>query len=130
MQANAMSNVEFTTIVWDETLFKNTFETVWRIVQTVVSHQKPLALFRKIASLPAFSEIGATEPLKYTDTRYGIRVFMGRRLLATRSIYRNLMVEMGQIFDTVLQVLRVSDGMKGGTPDILYNMCLVLDNSF
>ena len=28
MQANAMSNVEFTTMAWGETLFKNTFETV------------------------------------------------------------------------------------------------------
>ena len=88
MQANAMSNVEFTTISWDETLFKNTFETVWQIVQAVVSHQKPLSLFRKIAALPAFAEIGSTEPLKYTDTRYGIRVIMGRCLLDTRSIYR------------------------------------------
>jgi hypothetical protein len=51
MQANAMSNVEFTTIAWGETLFKNTFETAWQIVQAVVSHQKPLALFRKIAAL-------------------------------------------------------------------------------
>ena len=97
-----MSNVGFTTIAWDETLFKNTFETAWSIVQTLVSHQKPLSLFRKIASLPVFAEIGATDPLKYTDTvsvffngwvvsvrdtRYGIRVLMGRRLL---SIYRKM----------------------------------------
>jgi hypothetical protein len=27
IQSNVMSNVEFTTISWDETLFKNTFET-------------------------------------------------------------------------------------------------------
>ena len=80
-------------IVWDETLFKNTFETVWQIVQAVVSHQKPLALFRKIATLQAFAEIGTTEPLKYVDTRYGSRVLMGRCLLATRRIYRNLMVD-------------------------------------
>ena len=93
MQANAMSNVEFTTITWVETLFKNTFEVVWQIVQDVVSHQKPLALFRKIASLPVFAEIGVTEPLKYVDTRYGSRVLMGRCLLVTRSIYRNLMVD-------------------------------------
>jgi len=33
-----------------------------------------------------------------------------------------------QIFEPVLQVFRVSDGMKGDTPAILYNMCLVLDN--
>ena len=59
----------------------------------MVSHQKPLALFRKIAALPAFAEIGATESLKYADTRYGNRVLMGRRLLVTRSIYRKLMVD-------------------------------------
>jgi hypothetical protein len=167
MQANAMSNVEFTTIAWGETLFKNTFETAWQIVQAVVSHQKPLALFRKIAALPAFAEIGATEPLKYADTRYGSRVLMGRRLLTTRSIYRNLMVDTEmeawlqrqkpdtqqkfnkvsnvilaqadfwknldlccQIFEPALQALRVSDGMKGGTPAILYNMCLGLDKLY
>ena len=72
---------------------KNTFETTWQIVQDVVSHQKPLALFRKIDTLPTFAKIGATEPLKYVDTRYGRRVFMGRCLLTTRSIYRNLMVD-------------------------------------
>ena len=93
IQANVMSNVEFTTIAWDETLFKNTFETAWQIVQAVVSHQKPLALFRKIVDLPVFTPIGATEPFKYTDTRYGSRMLMGRCLLATRSIYRNLMVD-------------------------------------
>ena len=88
-----MNNVEFTTMTWDETLFKNTFETDWSIVQDVVSHQKPLALFRKIAVLPAFAEIGATESLKYTDTRHGNRVLMGRSLLVTRNIYRKLMVD-------------------------------------
>ncbi len=80
-------------IAWDETLFKNTFETVWQIVQAVVSHQKPLTLFRKIDDLPVFTEIGVTDPLKYADTRYGSRVIMGRRLLVTRRIYRNLMVD-------------------------------------
>ena len=48
IQTNDMNNVEFTTIVWDETLFKNTFKTNWQIVQSVVSHQKTLVLFRKI----------------------------------------------------------------------------------
>ena len=38
MKANVISNVEFTTIAWGETLFKNTFETAWQIVQAVVSH--------------------------------------------------------------------------------------------
>ncbi len=68
-----MSNVEFTTMGWDETLFKNTFETDWQIVQSVVSHQKPLTLFRKIDTLPAFAETDTTETLKYVDTRYGNR---------------------------------------------------------
>ena len=66
--------------------------TVEEFINTV-SHQKTLALFRKISDLPVFAEIGATEPLKYADTRYGSRVLMGRCLLATRSIYRNLMVD-------------------------------------
>jgi hypothetical protein len=30
----------------------------------------------------------------------------------------------------VLQALRVSDGMKGDTPEILYNMCLGLDKLY
>jgi hypothetical protein len=81
METNAMSNVEFTTIDWGETLCKNTFETVWQIVQVVVSHQKSL-------TLSVFTEIGDTEPLKYVDTRYGNRVLIGRCLLDTRSIYR------------------------------------------
>ena len=92
---------------------------------------------------------------------------MGRRLLVTRSIYRNLMVDTEieawlqrqkpdtqqkfnkvsnvilaqadfwknldlccQIFEPALQALRVSDGMKGGTPAILYNMCLGLDKLY
>jgi hypothetical protein len=29
-----------------------------------------------------------------------------------------------------LQALRVSDGMKGGTPAILYDLCLVLDKLY
>ena len=35
-----------------------------------------------------------------------------------------------QIFEPALEVLRVSDGMKGGTPAILYNMCLGLDKLY
>ena len=50
-------------------------------------------IFRKIVSLPAFAEIDDTELLKYVDTRFGSGVLMGRRLLVTRSIYRNLMVD-------------------------------------
>jgi hypothetical protein len=88
-----MINVEFTTIVWGEILFKNTFETVWQIVQGVVSHQKTLPLFRKITTLSIFTEIGDTDPLKYTNTRYGTRVLMGCRLLVPRRIYKNLKVD-------------------------------------
>ena len=59
------------------------------------SHIRSPLLFRKIAALPVFAEIGATEPLKYVDTRYGnrVQVIMGRCLLDTRSIYGNLMVD-------------------------------------
>jgi hypothetical protein len=92
IQANAMSHVEFATIAWGETMFKNTYETAWQVVLALVSHQKPLAIFRKIASQPEFSQVGATEPLKYADTRFGSKVIMGRRLLSTKSIYRNLFV--------------------------------------
>ena len=87
-----MSHVEFVVIVWGETVFKNTYETVWQIVVGLVSHQKPLAIYRKIASQPEFSQVGATESLKYTDTRFGSKVIMGSRLLSTKIIYRNLFV--------------------------------------
>jgi len=73
-------------------MFKNTYETAWQVVLALVSHQKPLAIFRKIASQPEFSQVGATEPLKYADTRFGTKVIMGCRLLSTKSIYRNLFV--------------------------------------
>jgi hypothetical protein len=62
-----MSHVEFATMAWDETMFKNTYETVWQVVLALVSHQKPLAIFRKIASQSEFSQVGATEPLKYAE---------------------------------------------------------------
>jgi hypothetical protein len=89
----------------------------------------------------------------------GSKVIMGRHLLITKSIYRNLFVntEMetwverqkpqtkdkfmkvivvvlsdtnfwknlhmcSRIFDPALQTLRVSDNMKGGIPDILYDL--------
>ena len=167
IQANAMSHVEFATIPWGETMFKNTYETAWQVVLALVSHQKPLAIFRKIANQPEFSQVGATEPLKYADTRFGSKVIMGRRLLCTKNIYRNLFVntEMeswverqkpqtqdkfrkvsavvlsdtnfwknldmcSRIFEPALQALRVSDGMKGGTPAVLYDLCLGLDKLY
>ena len=34
------------------------------------------------------------------------------------------------IFEPALQALRVSDGMKGGTPTILYDLCLGLDKLY
>jgi hypothetical protein len=79
------ASVEFPTIVWGETVFKNTYETVWQIVFALVSHQKPLAIYRKIANQPEFSQVGATEPPKYADTRFGTKVIMGRRLLTTKT---------------------------------------------
>jgi hypothetical protein len=87
-----MSHVEFATIPWGETMFKNTYVTVWQVVLTLVSHQKPLSIFRKIARQPEFSQVGAMEPLKYADTRFGSKVIIGRRLFSTKSIYRNLFV--------------------------------------
>ena len=33
-------------------------------------------------------------------------------------------------FEHALQALRFSDGMKGGTPAILYDLCLVLDKLY
>ena len=46
----------------------------------------------KIASQSEFSQVGATEPLKYADTRFGTEVIMGWYLLSTKGIYRNLFV--------------------------------------
>ena len=61
----------------------------------LVSFDRPLPVKfeSKFDPLPVFAEIGATEPSKYADTRYGNRVLMRRCLLTTRSIYRNLMVD-------------------------------------
>ena len=76
---------------------KNVFVSDSGSLTAVVSWQFypncPLVLCRKIAALPPFTEIVATEPLKYVDTRYGNRGLMGRCLLTTRDIYRNLMVD-------------------------------------
>jgi hypothetical protein len=38
--------------------------------------------------------MGAMEPLKYADTRFGTKEIMGRLLLGTKSIYRNLFVHL------------------------------------
>jgi hypothetical protein len=35
-----------------------------------------------------------------------------------------------RILEPVLQALCVSDGMKGGTPTVLYDLCLVLDKLY
>ena len=59
----------------------------------LVSYQKSLTIYRKIASHPEFSQVGVTEPLKYVDTRFGTKVIMGlSHLLNTKSIYRNVFV--------------------------------------
>ena len=64
IQVHVMSHVEFVTIAWAETVFKNTYETVWQIVLSLVSHQKTLDIYRKIVSQSEFSQVGTTEPLK------------------------------------------------------------------
>ena len=64
IQVHVMSHVEFVTIAWGETVFKNTYETVWQIVLSLVSHQKTLDIYRKIVSQSEFSQVGTTEPLK------------------------------------------------------------------
>jgi hypothetical protein len=58
IQVNAMSHVEFAIIAWGETVFKNTYETTWQVVLGLVSRQKPLPIFRKIASQSEFSQVG------------------------------------------------------------------------
>ncbi len=47
--------------------------------------RNPLTIYRKIVNQPEFSQVGATEPLKYVDTRFGTKVIMGRRLLTTKT---------------------------------------------
>ena len=125
MQANVMSNFEFTTIAWGETLFKNTFATFWQIVQAVVSHQKSLIL-REVSQ--NYHPAGLRKnPLKYVGTRYGSKVLMGRCLLVTRSIYRNLMVDTEM--ETWLQRQKSDTQQKLNKEpgSVLYNMCLGLD---
>ena len=67
-------------------------QTNRQIILALVSHQKPLTIHRKITSQSEFSQVVVTETLKYADTRFGSKVIMGRRLLNTKSIYRNLFV--------------------------------------
>jgi hypothetical protein len=78
-----------------ENVFSYTMNGV--ILLTLVSHQKPLSIYHKITSQPEFSQVGATESLKYADTRFRTKVIMGRLrgLLSTKSIYRNLFVLSG-----------------------------------
>ncbi len=50
-------------------------------------------------------------------------------ILAQADFWKNLDLYC-QIFEPALEALRVSDGMKGDTPAILYNMCLGLDKLY
>ena len=50
-------------------------------------------------------------------------------ILAQVDFWKNLDL-CCQIFEPPLEDLRVSDGIKGGTPAILYNMCLALDKLY
>jgi hypothetical protein len=47
-----------------------------------------------------------------------------------RTVTDKLIKKPSQIFEPVLQTFRVNDGMKGETPDILYDLCLVLDKLY
>jgi hypothetical protein len=58
------------------------------VVGTMMDLVSPI----KMANQPDFSQVGATPPLKYVDTRFGTKVIMGCHLLSTKSIYRNLFV--------------------------------------
>ena len=65
-----------------------------------------------------------------TETRYPTEVQQSHNvILAQTDFWKNLDL-CCQIFETVLEALHVSDGMKGGIPAILYNMCLGLDNLY
>ena len=96
IQTNVMRHVEFDTIAWGETVFKNTYETVCQVVLTLVSHQKPLDIYHNIASQPEFSQVGVTETLKYVVTRFGNKVrdkFMNK--------FRKIGKMVGSVFKTI-----------------------------
>ena len=50
-------------------------------------------------------------------------------VLSDTNFWKNLDM-CSRIFEPALQALRVSDGMKGGTPAILYDLCLGLDKLY
>jgi hypothetical protein len=50
-------------------------------------------------------------------------------VLSDTNFWKNLDM-CSRIFDPVLQVLCVNDSMKGGTPVILYDLCLGLDKLY
>ena len=95
MQANEMGGAPACEVEWDEIFFKEAFGEAWVVIKTAISYQKSLALFRQIAlSLREGQQPkGGTEPKKFGKTRYGSRVSMARRMLATRAIYEKLMVD-------------------------------------
>ncbi len=50
-------------------------------------------------------------------------------VLSDTNFWKNLDM-CSRIFESVLQALRVSDGMKGGAPAILYDLCLGLNKMY
>jgi hypothetical protein len=50
-------------------------------------------------------------------------------VLSDTNFWKNLDM-CSRIFEPALQALRVSDGMKGGTPSILCDLCLDLDKLY
>ncbi len=50
-------------------------------------------------------------------------------VLSDTNFWKNLDM-CSRIFEPVFQTLRVNDDMKGGTPAILYDLCLVLDKLY
>ena len=50
-------------------------------------------------------------------------------VLSDTNFWKNLDM-CSRIFEPALQALRVSDGMQGGTPAILYDLCLGLDKLY
>ncbi len=51
-------------------------------------------------------------------------------VLSDTNFWKNLDMCVSRIFEPTLQTLCVNDDMKGGTPAILYDLCLGLDNLY
>ncbi len=102
MQANAMSNVEFTTSL--------------------------LLSGSRSCSKTRFTEMEACLHRQNPDTQQKFNK-VSNVILSQTDFWKDLDL-CCQIFEPSLEVFRVSNGMKGGTPAILYNMCLGLDKLY